>query len=121
MCRPSCRSHPGVHRRAGRKTDATDARAIALAAVRGRGLHRVGSDAQLEVLRVLAGRRRALGKDHTRMISQLHQLLLDLIPGGARKDLSAAQAKVLLAGVRPRDTAGKVRQFRVQRRDRVGA
>jgi transposase len=27
------------------------------------------------------------------MISQLHQLLLELIPGGAKKDLSAAQAK----------------------------
>jgi transposase len=40
------------------------------------------------------------------MVSQLHQLLLELIPGGAKKDLSAAQAKVLLATVRPRDAAG---------------
>jgi len=35
------------------------------------------------------------------MISQLHQLLLELIPGGGKKDLSAAQAKALLAKVRP--------------------
>ena len=41
------------------------------------------------------------------MISQLHRLLLELIPGGAKKHLSAAQAKVLLGKVRPRDTAGK--------------
>lgn len=34
-------------------------------------------------------------------VSQLHQLL-ELVPGGARKDLEAAQAKVLLAKVRPR-------------------
>ena len=34
------------------------------------------------------------------MISQLHQLLLELIPGGAKKDLSAAQAKALLACAR---------------------
>jgi hypothetical protein len=62
------------------------------------------------VLRVLADRRRALGEDHTRMVAQLHHLLLELIPGGAKKDLSAAQAKALLAKVRPRDAAGKARR-----------
>jgi transposase len=30
------------------------------------------------------------------MVSQLHQILLDLVPGGAKKDLSAAQARALL-------------------------
>jgi transposase len=44
------------------------------------------------------------------MVSQLHQLLLELIPGGAKKDLSARQAKALLANVRPRDAAGKARR-----------
>jgi transposase len=44
------------------------------------------------------------------MISQLHQLLLELIPGGAKRDLSAAQAKAMLAKVRPRDAAGKARR-----------
>ena len=43
-------------------------------------------------------------------MSKLHQLLLELIPGGAKKDLSAAQAKALLATVRPRDVAGKTRR-----------
>ena len=47
---------------------------------------------------MLADRRRSLGEDHTRMISQLHRLLLELIPGGAKKFLSAAQARALLAG-----------------------
>ena len=56
-----------------RKTDATDAHAIALAATRMKGLRPVTGDARLEVLRVLADRRRALGEDHTRMICQLHQ------------------------------------------------
>src|SRR4029077_11353544 len=59
---------------------------------------------------VLVDRRRSLGEDHTRMISQLHALLLELIPGGAKKDLSAAQAKALLATVRPRDIAGRPRR-----------
>jgi len=34
----------------------------------------------------------------------------DSCPGGAKKDLSAAQAKALLAGVRPRDAAGRARR-----------
>ena len=91
----------------GRKTDATDAHSVALAATRRAGLRPVIGDQQLAVLRILADRRRALGEDHTRMVCQLHHLLLELIPGGAKKDLSAAQAKALLAKVRPRDPAGK--------------
>jgi transposase len=94
----------------GRKTDAADAHAIALAATRMKGLRPVTGDARLEVLRVLADRRRALGEDHTRMVCQLHQLLADLIPGGAKKSLSAAQARVLLARIRPRDPAGQARR-----------
>jgi transposase len=70
----------------------------------------VVDDQQLTVLRVLADRRRSLGADHTRMVAQLHHLLLELIRGGAKKNLSAAQAKQLLARVRPRDTAGKARR-----------
>jgi transposase len=94
----------------GRKTDATDAHSVALAATRMPGLRQVVDDQQLAVLRILADRRRSLGEDHTRMISQLHQLLLELIPGGAKKNLSAAQARALLATVRPRDAAGKTRR-----------
>ena len=94
----------------GRKTDATDAHSVALVATRMAGLRPVADNQQLAVLRILADRRRSLGEDHTRMISQLHQLLLELIPGGAKKSLSAAQAKAMLARVRPRDAAGKARR-----------
>ena len=94
----------------GRKTDANDAHSVALAATRMPGLRRVADDQQLAVLRILADRRRSLGEDHTRMVCQLHQLLLELIPGGAKKALSAAQARALLARVRPRDAAGKARR-----------
>lgn len=94
----------------GRKTDGTDAHSIALVGTRMSGLRPVVDDEQLAVLRVLVDRRRALGEDHTRMVSQLHQLLLELIPGGAKRDLSAAQARKLLATVPPRDTAGKARR-----------
>jgi transposase len=94
----------------GRKTDATDAHSVALVGTRMSGLRPLVDDEQLAVLRILVDRRRSLGEDHTRMVSQLHQLLLDLIPGGAKKSLSAAQAKALLAKVRPRDTVGKARR-----------
>jgi transposase len=94
----------------GRKTDATDAHSVALVATRMTGLRPVVDDEQLAVLRILADRRRSLGEDHTRMVSQLHRLLLELLPGGAKKDLSAAQARKLLATVRPRDAAGKTRR-----------
>ena len=94
----------------GRKTDATDAHSVALVGTRMSGLRPVVNDEQLAVLRILVDRRRSLGEDHTRMVSQLHQLLLELIPGGAKKDLSARQAKALLAKVRPRDAAGKTRR-----------
>src|SRR6186713_977258 len=94
----------------GRKTDATDAHSVALVGTRMSGLRPVVNDEQLAVLRILVDRRRSLGEEHTRMVSQLHQLLLELIPGGAKRSLSAAQAKALLATVRPRDIAGKTRR-----------
>ena len=94
----------------GRKTDATDAHSVALVGTRMAGLRPVVADQQLDVLRLLADRRRALGDEHTRKVSQLHALLLELIPGGAKKNLSAAQAKALLAKVRSRDLAGKTRR-----------
>ena len=94
----------------GRKTDATDAHSVALVGVRIAGLRPVVNDEQLEVLRVLVDRRGRLADEHTRKTSQLHHLLLELIPGGAKKDLSAAQAKALLAKVRPRDLVGKTRR-----------
>jgi transposase len=94
----------------GRKTDATDAHSVALVGTRMTGLRPVVADSQLEVLRLLVDRRRCLGEEHTRKIAQLHALLLELIPGGAKVFLSAAQARMLLASVRPRDVVGKTRK-----------
>ena len=94
----------------GRKTDATDAHSVALVGTRMAGLRPVVADEQLTVLRLLVDRRRSLGEEHTRKIAQLHALLLELVPGGAKLFLSAAQAKTIMAGVRPRDVAGKTRK-----------
>ena len=94
----------------GRKTDATDAHSVALVGTRIAGLRPVVDDEQLAVLRIVVDRRNALGEEHNRLICQLHALLLELIPGGAKKQLSVDQARALLAGVRPRDVAGKARR-----------
>ncbi|PWJ26286.1 transposase [Branchiibius hedensis] len=94
----------------GRKTDDTDAHSIALIGVRVTGLRPVVSNEQIELLRVLVDRRRMLGEEHTRKISQVHRLLLELIPGGAKIYLSARQARKLLSPVRPKDPAGKARK-----------
>jgi transposase len=94
----------------GRKTDATDAHAIAVVAVRTPGLNQVVVDDELVALRLLADRRDELAGARTRTVSRLHRLLLELIPGGAPRFLSALQAKALLATVRPRDVAGRTRR-----------
>jgi transposase len=94
----------------GRKTDATDAHSVALVGTRMAGLRPVVADEQRTVLRLLVDRRRSLGEEHTGKIAQLHALLRELVPGGAKVFLSAAQAKTILAGVRPRDLAGKTRK-----------
>ena len=61
-------------------------------------------------LGLLAGRRDELGRARTQAINRIHRLLLDLVPGGAKRFLSAAQARALLAATRPRDIAGKTRR-----------
>ena len=94
----------------GRKTDATDAHAIAVVAVRTAGLAQVAVDGDLVALRLLADRRDELAGARTRTVNRLHRLLLELIPAGAPRFLSATQAKALLATVRPRDVAGRTRR-----------
>ncbi len=82
----------------GRKTDATDAHSVALVGTRMSGLRPVVNDEQLAVLRILVDRRRSLGEDHTRMVSQLHQMLEDSLkhlgtgPGGHRGNDSDSSA-----------------------------
>ncbi len=94
----------------GRKTDATDAHSIAVVAVRTPSLLQVRPDDRSVALRMLADRRDELGVARTAAVSRLHRLLLELIPGGAKKFLSVTQARKLLASVRPRDLVGKTRR-----------
>jgi transposase len=95
----------------GRKTDPVDAHSIAVVALRTPGLRQVIIDDTTVALRLLVDRRDQLGRTRTETVSRLHHLLLELIPGGAKKDLSAQQARALLNTVRPRDVVGKTRRW----------
>ena len=91
-----------------RKTDATDAHAVAMVALRTPRLSVLGYDEELIALRLLTDRRDELSHLRVQTVNRLHRLLTELIPGGANKrDLSALQAKRLVATVRPRTLVGK--------------
>ncbi len=93
-----------------RKTDALDAHSIAVVAVRTDGLRVVVEDGELEALRMLTDRRDELAHQRVQTVNRLQRLLSELLPGQRKRDLSAAQAKAMLATVRPRDIAGRTRR-----------
>ncbi len=93
-----------------RKTDAHDAHAVAVVAVRTKTLRVLSYDAELEVLRMLVDRRDELSKAKVQAVNRLHRLLSELVPGQSKKNITTGQAKTILAAVRPRDVAGKVRR-----------
>ena len=90
-----------------RKTDAHDAHAVAVVAVRTKNLRVLAYDADLEVLRMLVDRRDELSRAKVQCINRLHRLLSELVPGQSKKDLTALQAKAILAAARPRDPVRK--------------
>ena len=90
-----------------RKTDATDAHAIAATALRTQGLRVLSFDEELVALRLLTDRRDELSARRVQTVNRLHRLLTELIPGGAGKDLTATKAKRLIATVKPRSLVGK--------------
>src|SRR3954451_5130105 len=118
--RPAKRSSmflPSSPRGCGCSTPAITARpmrwtpySIAIVAVRTRNLRVLKVDGELEALRLLADRREALTRRRVQTVDRLQALLAELLPGQAKKDITAMQAKAMLAGVRPRDVAGKTRR-----------
>jgi len=94
----------------GRKTDAHDAHAIVMVALRDHPLREVVIDEDLEVLRLLVDRRDELAAARTQALNRAHRLFAELMPGGAPTKKSVTQYQALLAGIRPRDGAGRVRR-----------
>jgi transposase len=62
---------------------------------------RVGVEDQAVVLHLLTKRREDLVAALTQTVNRLHRLLMDLVPGGARRNLTAKRAAALLAGLTP--------------------
>jgi transposase len=85
----------------GRKSDAHDAVSVAVAARSVPTLRQVRVDDQAVVLHLLTKRRQDLVAARTQTINRLHRLLMDLVPGGARRNLTAKRAAALLREVTP--------------------
>jgi transposase len=85
----------------GRKSDLDDAVSVAVVARSVPQLQQVRVDDQAVVLQLLTKRRQGLVAARTQTINRLHRLLMDLIPGGARRNLTAKRAAALLAQVVP--------------------
>ena len=94
----------------GRKTDDADAFAVAVAGLRARDLQVVRPDDRVEILRLLSTRRQEVVAQRIATVNRLHDVLCQLIPGGAKRHLSATKARQLLSAVRPRDAVGKARK-----------
>ena len=110
-CPRSCQRGPGC------STPGTTARPTPTTRTRSRssrcaprGLRVLSYDERLEALRMLVDRREELTRQRIQTVNRLQRLLSELTPGKAKKDLTALQAKGILAGVRPRDLAGKTRR-----------
>lgn len=84
-----------------RKNDLIDAAAAAAVAALQGDANTVVIEDSSTVLALLDERRDNVTTHRTRLVNQLHALLRDLVPGGARTDLTAATAAQLLARIRP--------------------
>jgi len=93
----------------GRKTDALDATSVASVAQRS-SLHLVTAEDDTVPLWLLSDHRDDLVSERTRMLNRLHRLLRELVPGGAKRQLSTPQAAEILRGIRPLTTADTYRK-----------
>ncbi len=86
--------------RSGRKTDAYDARAVAVVALPNPNLVEVRVEDYSRGLRLLSDRRKQLVASRTQTITRLHGLLAELVEGGAAQALTADKAAAVLRRIR---------------------
>ena len=51
-----------------------------------------------------------LSRARIQTVNRVHRLLSELVPGQRKRDITTAEAKAILATVKPRDVAGKTRR-----------
>ena len=83
------------------KNDPNDALSVAIAALRAAALREVVAADHGQVLRLLAKRNIDIGNHRTRVVCRLHNLVMELSPGGIVKELNASDAVALLECVQP--------------------
>lgn len=93
-----------------RKNDVIDASAAASVAALHGDAAVVNSEDETTVFALLEERRANLAGQRVRAVNQLHALLRDLVPGGARTDLTAAKAAEVLRKVRPVSPSERTRK-----------
>ena len=83
------------------KNDPSDARSVAVAALRSRSRREARPDDHAAVLKVWSKRHRDLGRTRTQVVCRLHAVLCELVPGGVPKAIRAAHAAQLLGSITP--------------------
>lgn len=94
----------------GRKTDQADAHAVAVAGLRGQDLQIVRPDDAVAVLKMLSDRRQQLVEARIAAVNRLHDMLQDLLPGGASTRLTAKRASLMLEEFTATDTVTAARK-----------
>src|SRR6185437_16641019 len=93
------------------KNDPSDARSVAVAALRSPGVAEVRPDDHAAVLKIWSKRYRDLGRTRTQVVCRLHAVLGGLIPGGVPKVITTARAGRVLKAIR---AEGAVEQARCE-------
>jgi len=83
------------------KNDPNDARSAAIAALRSAACREVKADDHGAVLKVWSKRHRDLGRSRNQVACRLHAVLCELVPGGVRKEITAAHAARILEEAEP--------------------
>ena len=93
------------------KNDPNDAMSVAITALRHEALRRVQPVGDSEQLRLLAKRNDDIGRQRSRVVSRLHALLVELVPGGIRREIYATASTSCSLESRP---PRPVEQLRVE-------
>jgi transposase len=81
--------------------DPNDAWAVGIAALRAPALREIVIADHGQVLRLRAKRNIDIGNHRTRVVCRLHNLVMELSPGGIAKELNASDAAALLEHIQP--------------------
>src|SRR5215468_10550635 len=91
------------------KNDPSDARSVAVAALRSPGVAEVRPDDHAAVLKIWSKRYRDLGRTRTQVVCRLHAVLCELVPGGLSRPIYASCAARILQQITPPDAVAAAR------------